>query len=82
MATVMNDRAQGGSADLSDKGTIEIMQHRRQFMSDGRDSFDEALNETDPITSQGIQVNAVYSMQIFDGQQIHAAQREQQIRTD
>jgi hypothetical protein len=26
MVTVMNDRAEGGSADLSDKSTIEIMQ--------------------------------------------------------
>ena len=50
MVTVMNDRAQGGSADLSDKATIEIMQHRRQVMADGRDGFEEALNETDPIT--------------------------------
>jgi len=68
MVTVMNDRAQGGSADLSDKATIEIMQQRRQFASDGREGFDEALNETDPVTSQGIQANAVYTLQIFDGQ--------------
>ena len=27
--TIMNDRPQGGSADLSDKATIELMQHRR-----------------------------------------------------
>ena len=27
--TIMNDRAQGGSADLSDKASIELMQNRR-----------------------------------------------------
>ena len=42
------------------------MQHRRQFKVDGRDGYDEALDETDPTTQQGIQVNAVYTMQIFD----------------
>ena len=27
--TIMNDRAQSGTADLTDKATIELMQHRR-----------------------------------------------------
>jgi len=55
--TVMNDRPQGGSADLSDKATIEIMQHRRQVQSDPKNGFDEALNETDS-EQRGIRVNA------------------------
>jgi hypothetical protein len=75
--TIMNDRAQGGSADVSDNSTIEIMQHRRQFKPDGRDGYDEALNETDPVTQQGIQVNAVYTMQIFDHAKGRSLQREQ-----
>lgn len=29
--TVMNDRAQGGAADLMDSGAIELMQNRRLF---------------------------------------------------
>lgn len=32
--TVMNDRAQGGSADLTSKATIELMQHRRLLFED------------------------------------------------
>lgn len=31
----MNDRAQGGSADLTDSATIELMQHRRVLFEDG-----------------------------------------------
>ena len=29
--TVMNDRTQGGSADIMGSSTIELMQHRRGF---------------------------------------------------
>ena len=43
----MNDRPQGGSADLSDKASIEIMQNRRQVAVDKTNDFDETLNETD-----------------------------------
>lgn len=32
--TILNDRAQGGSADLSEKGTIELMQDRVTLKSD------------------------------------------------
>ena len=32
--TVMNDRSQGGSADLSEKATIELMQQRRHTTKD------------------------------------------------
>lgn len=33
--TIMNDRPQGGSADLSEKATIELMQQRRHSTTDG-----------------------------------------------
>jgi len=46
----MNDRPQGGSADLSDKASIEIMQNRRQVTVDKTNDFDETLNETDSKT--------------------------------
>ena len=65
--TIMNDRPQGGSADLSDRANIEIMQHRRQVQADPRNGFNEALNETDS-NELGIKVNALYIMQIFDVQ--------------
>lgn len=42
--TIMNDRPQGGSADLAEKATIELMQHRRHTSTDGGD-LQEALNE-------------------------------------
>ena len=42
----MNDRAQGGSADLSGKATIELMQNRRLTEDDGKGVV-EALNEVD-----------------------------------
>lgn len=34
--TIINDRPQGGSADLSDQSTIELMQNRRLMQSDPR----------------------------------------------
>ena len=79
--TVMTSRAQGGSADLSDKATIELMQHRRLTQNDPKKEFAEALNETD-ANEQGISVNAEYVMQIFDFQSGKSKQREQQIRID
>lgn len=42
----MNDRAQGGSADLSSKATIELMQQRR-LLRDDKLGLGEQLNETD-----------------------------------
>ena len=34
--TIMNDRSQAGTADLTDKASIEIMQHRRTLDDDER----------------------------------------------
>ena len=42
----MNDRAQSGSADLSDKATIELMQNRR-ILADDLKGVQEPLNETE-----------------------------------
>ena len=60
--TIMNDRPQGGSADLSDKASIEIMQNRRQVTIDKTNDFDETLNETDSKTGQGHRISAQYHM--------------------
>mmetsp|Transcript_12858 Transcript_12858/g.19919 ORF Transcript_12858/g.19919 Transcript_12858/m.19919 type:complete len:113 (-) Transcript_12858:824-1162(-) len=49
--TIMNDRPQGGSADLTDKASIELMQHRRLLQSDPKNNFDEVLNETDSVST-------------------------------
>ena len=43
--TIMNDRPQGGSADLSDSATIELMQNRRTVWDDGL-GMQEPLNDT------------------------------------
>ena len=63
----MNDRPQGGAADVSDNNTIELMQHRRLLADDekGLPSSD-TLNETTTDDELGIRVNAKYYMQIFD----------------
>ena len=42
----MNDRAQGGSADLTDKASIELMQNRRILFDDDL-GIEEPLNETE-----------------------------------
>lgn len=60
--TVMNDRPQGGSADLTDKATIELMQQRRLMSKDGTNGFDESLNETSTDYPNGLPVNAQYNM--------------------
>jgi alpha-mannosidase len=65
--TVMNDRAQAGSADLSDNSTIEIIQHRRTLRDDHK-GVEEPLNETDTFDDYGLQVNARYYMQIFNAE--------------
>ena len=54
--TVMNDRAQGGSA--IENGSIELMQNRRLLYDDDR-GLDEPLNETQ-LNGKGIAVNALY----------------------
>ena len=63
IVTVLNDRAQGGSADLSSKNTIELMQHRRIMWNDNLGLL-ESLNETDLYTDHGIRVNARYYLEI------------------
>lgn len=75
----MNDRAQGGSADLS-KSSIELMQQRRMTQDDNKSIF-EILNETD-TNGVGLKSNAKYYLQIFDTAHGQSKQREQQIRID
>ena len=60
----MNDRAQGGSADLTDQASIELMQNRRILFDDDL-GIEEPLNETES-DGLGIRVNALYYMHIFD----------------
>jgi hypothetical protein len=76
--TIMNDRAQAGSADLSDNSTIEIIQHRR-ILRDDHKGVEEVLNETDTFDDYGLQVNARYYMQIFNFEKGRSLQRSQQI---
>ena len=56
----MNDRAQGGSADVSKKSSIELMQQRR-LSDDDNKGVDEPLNETDKYGSGNI-VTALYKL--------------------
>lgn len=58
--TVMNDRSQAGTADLTDKGTIELMQHRRTIHDDNAGMI-EAVNDLE-LDHQGQVVNATYHM--------------------
>ena len=75
----MNDRPQGGSADLLMNNTIEIMQHRR-LLDDDSKGIGEPLNETDSYDDLGIQVSAKYHMQIFDRVKGKSVQRNEQIK--
>ena len=77
--TILNDRTQAGSADMSDNSTIELMQHRRVLADDGK-GVEENLDETDSFDDLGIQVNAKYYMQIFDQEKGKSQQRAQQIK--
>ena len=72
----MNDRPQGGSADVSDNNTIELMQHRRGLFVDDK-GLKEPLNETTSEDDIGIRVNAKYYMQIFDTKKSKSVQRSQ-----
>jgi len=63
--TLLNDRPQGGAADVLLNNTIELMQQRRLLDDDGK-GIGEPLNETDSFDDLGIQVSAKYRMQIFD----------------
>ena len=56
----MNERPQGGSADLTDKATIEIM-HNRRTVFDDHLGIEEMLNETDQA-GYGLRINGMYYM--------------------
>ena len=71
----MNDRAQGGSADLSKKAQIEIMQNRRLSADDGKGVV-EMLNEVDS-EGYGVKSTARYYMQIFNFVSANSKQRGQ-----
>lgn len=62
--TILNDRPQGGSADLNGKAEIELMQNRRTLFDDDN-GVEESLNETE-ADGLGIRSTAKYYMQIFD----------------
>ena len=62
--TILNDRPQGGSVDLSGKAMIELMQNRRTLLDDDN-GVEESLNETE-ADGMGIRSSAKYYMQIFD----------------
>lgn len=79
--TIMNDRAQGGSADLSGKANIELLQHRR-ITEDDNKGVTEPLNETEHISGNGVAVNAKYYLQVFDYKKGRSKQRDQQILID
>ena len=70
----MNDRLQGGSADLT-KSTIELMQNRVILEKDGH-GLDEALNEKD-ASGYGAKVNARYYVQIHLRSESQSQQRDQ-----
>lgn len=57
------------------------MQNRRLFFDDDRGVV-EPLNEVDPLTNQGIAVNAQYRVQIFDSDKSESVQRRAQLVID
>lgn len=77
--TVMNDRPQGGSADLQ-KATIELMHYRRMFGEEFNNKM-EKLNETDD-NGNGLRVTSRYFMQIFDWTKGGSKQREVQMNNE
>ena len=79
-ATVMNERSQAGSADLSTKSSIEIIQNRRLLFDDSR-GVGEALNETDAL-GYGMKVNARYWLEVLDFTKEKSQQRQQQLLVD
>jgi len=60
----MNDRAQGGCADVATPNSIELMQNRRT-VADDEHGVNEALNDRD-FNDTGFAVSAKYYMQIFN----------------
>lgn len=59
--TVMNDRSQAGTADLTDRNTIELMQHRR-IIHDDNAGMIEGIHDLDFSDNQGQVVNVTYQM--------------------
>lgn len=62
--TILNERPQSGSADITDKATIEIIQNRRLLMDDAL-GIEESLNETD-TDGFGLQSTALYYLHMFE----------------
>lgn len=73
----MNDRPQGGSADLHDNNTIELMQNRVLLVDDDKGVVEE-LNETES-DGLGLRITAKYYMQIFDRVKGESVQRQRQL---
>jgi len=71
----MNDRVQGGSADVATPNTIELMQNRRTI-GDDEHGVNEPLNDRD-INGTALAVNAKYYMQIFNTKKGQSLQRSQ-----
>lgn len=76
--TVMNDRSQAGAADLTDRGTIELMQHRRTVHDDNAGLI-EAINDLE-LDNQGQVVNATYHLQIHNLDKGSSLQRSHQVK--
>jgi len=76
--TVMNDRAQGGSA--LEPGSIQLMQNRRVFGDDGK-GMDEYLNERD-ASGRGIRVPATYYVEVIDTNTTTSKQHQIHHKTD
>lgn len=75
---ILNDRAQAGTADLTDKATVELMQSRRVLDDDDK-GLPEYLNETERVDKLPPKVTARYYMQIFNTQKGRSKLRHQQI---
>lgn len=73
--TVMNDRSQAGTADLTDKATIELMQQRRLVDDDDKGIF-ERLNEIERSDKMPLRINARYYIQIFNTKLGHSKMRQ------
>lgn len=76
--TILNERPQAGSADITDKATIELIQNRR-LLYDDYCGIDEALNETDS-DGFGLQSTALYYLHMFEMERGVSLQRQQQLK--
>lgn len=76
--TLLNERPQSGSADMTDKATIEIIQNRR-LLCDDDFGIEEALNETDS-DGIGLQSTALYYLHMFEMDRGVSFQRQQQLK--